>query len=159
MPINFLVLRTGGGGRGLLEGGGVAVPILLLWAWGFFFQKLGQSPSTVRPPRSNRWCFPNGVFQTPGLEWRRWQSQNTQFASFFVPFALVDPEHPLSRHHTEFVTEKHRLENTVCYSLGPVLSRASTKSATEPHSDNLLNRTRNPLNRTGTNRFPLDSKV
>ena len=26
----------GGGGRGFLEGGGVEVPILFLWAWGFF---------------------------------------------------------------------------------------------------------------------------
>ena len=33
MPIKFLVL--GGGGRGFFEGG-LEVPILFLWAWGFF---------------------------------------------------------------------------------------------------------------------------
>ena len=35
MPIKFLLLG-GGGGWGFLEGREVEVPILFLWAWGFF---------------------------------------------------------------------------------------------------------------------------
>ena len=34
MPIKFLLL--GGGGSGFFRRGGVEVPILFLWAWGFF---------------------------------------------------------------------------------------------------------------------------
>ena len=37
MPIKFLLLG-GGGGRGFFSKGGVEVPILFLWAWGFFRQ-------------------------------------------------------------------------------------------------------------------------
>ena len=48
MPIKFLVLGGGGGAvLGFLEGGGVKVPILFLpilflWAWGFFREKTGK---------------------------------------------------------------------------------------------------------------------
>ena len=38
MPINFHLL--GGGGRGFFGRGGVEVPILFLWAWGFFRRTL-----------------------------------------------------------------------------------------------------------------------
>ena len=52
MPIKFLVL--GGGGLGFFEavgGGGVEVPIVFLWAWGFFSEnsrRLWLFPGSVR---------------------------------------------------------------------------------------------------------------
>ena len=36
MPIKFLPLGGGGGGALVFWKGGVEVPILFLWAWGFF---------------------------------------------------------------------------------------------------------------------------
>ena len=43
MPIKFLLL--GGGGRGFFFGrGGGGVPILFLWAWGFFRINVKSTP-------------------------------------------------------------------------------------------------------------------
>ena len=36
MPIKLLVVGGGGGVLGFFRRGGVEVPILFLWAWGFF---------------------------------------------------------------------------------------------------------------------------
>ena len=39
MPINIPPFR-GGGGVGFFRRGGVEVPILFLWAWGFFRERV-----------------------------------------------------------------------------------------------------------------------
>ena len=80
-----------------------------------------SSPSQSQPNGSKR-CFPNGVFQIPDLAWHRRTTsrreekmpENAYVLKQFVRLLLFGIlTTPWARH-----SEKHRLENTVCYSLG-----------------------------------------